>query len=112
MEIEMTTHEKYHIPWYLWPLALIWRLLAIIIGILLMIVGVIVSGIGRQLTFRISRHGGDSFTSAGFDLLIKGIFGVKRRGDPPNESKIPDDDDKKLGKDLQPHRVKYRTLKR
>jgi len=49
----MTTHEK-HIPWYLWPFAAIWKLLAVIVeltgrlvamilGIVLMIVGGLVS---------------------------------------------------------------------
>jgi hypothetical protein len=50
----MSTHSKSHTPWYLWPLVAIWRLLAIIVemtgrfvamvlGIVLVIVGVIVS---------------------------------------------------------------------
>jgi hypothetical protein len=50
----MSTHSKSHTPWYLWPLVAIWRLLAIIVemtgrfvamvlGIILVIVGVIVS---------------------------------------------------------------------
>jgi hypothetical protein len=50
-EVEkMTTHAKNHIPWYLWPFAAIWKLLAVIVemtgrlvvmilGIVLMIVG-------------------------------------------------------------------------
>ena len=49
----MTTHEK-HIPWYLWPFAVIWKLLtviveltgrlvAMILGIVLMLVGGIIS---------------------------------------------------------------------
>ena len=53
LEVEMTTHEK-HIPWYLWPFAAIWKLLAVIVemtgrfvamvlGIVLFVVGVIVS---------------------------------------------------------------------
>jgi len=50
----MTTHAKHHIPWYLWPFAAIWKLLAVIVeltgrlvamilGIVLIIVGVLVS---------------------------------------------------------------------
>ena len=27
----MTTHEKHHTPWYLWPFAAIWKLLAVIV---------------------------------------------------------------------------------
>ncbi|HRJ55026.1 MAG TPA: hypothetical protein PK152_20130 [Anaerolineales bacterium] len=49
----MTT-QKRHIPWYLWPFAAIWKLLAVIVemtgrfvamvlGIVLVIVGVLVS---------------------------------------------------------------------
>jgi hypothetical protein len=49
----MTTHSK-QIPWYLWPFAAIWKLLAVIVeltgrlvamilGIVLIIVGVLVS---------------------------------------------------------------------
>ena len=50
----MTTETKNRIPWYLWPFAAIWKLLAVIVemtgrlvamilGIVLMIVGVLVS---------------------------------------------------------------------
>ncbi|HNN14813.1 MAG TPA: hypothetical protein PKL78_14730 [Anaerolineales bacterium] len=49
----MTTHKQ-HIPWYLWPFAALWKLLAVIVemtgrlvamilGIVLFIVGFIVS---------------------------------------------------------------------
>lgn len=49
-----TTTQKKQIPWYLWPFAAIWKLLAVIVemtgrfvamvlGVLLLIVGVIVS---------------------------------------------------------------------
>lgn len=50
----MTTNTKKHIPWLLWPFIALWRLLALIVemtgrfvamvlGIVFMIVGVIVS---------------------------------------------------------------------
>ena len=50
----MTTHAKHQIPWYLWPFAAIWKLLAVIVeltgrlvamilGIVLMILGILVS---------------------------------------------------------------------
>lgn len=50
----MTTQTKHHTPWFLWPFVAIWRLLAIIVemtgrfvamvlGIVFIIVGVIVS---------------------------------------------------------------------
>ena len=54
MDVFLMTTEKRHIPWYLWPFAAIWKLLAVIVemtgrfvamvlGIVLFIVGVIVS---------------------------------------------------------------------
>lgn len=50
----MTTQTKHHVPWYLWPFAAIWRSLAMIVeltgrfvamvlGIVFILVGVIVS---------------------------------------------------------------------
>lgn len=54
MEVLFMTAQKGHIPWYLWPFAAIWKLLAVIVeltgrfvamvlGIVLVVVGVIVS---------------------------------------------------------------------
>jgi len=54
LEAFMTTQTKHHVPWYLWPFAAIWRLLAMIVeltgrfvamvlGIVFILVGVIVS---------------------------------------------------------------------
>lgn len=78
LEVEMTTHEK-RIPWYLWPFAAIWKLLAVIVemtgrlvamilGIVLMIVGVIVS-----LTV-IGAIIGIPLAIVGLLLFLKGIF--------------------------------------
>ena len=50
----MTTHGKHHTAWYLWPFTALWRLLAVIvemtgrlvamiIGVVLMVVGVLIS---------------------------------------------------------------------
>jgi hypothetical protein len=50
----MTTQTKQHIPWYLWPFAALWKLLAVIVeltgrflamvlGFVFIIVGVILS---------------------------------------------------------------------
>jgi hypothetical protein len=74
----MTTHEK-HIPWYLWPFAAIWKLLAVIVeltgrlvamilGIVLMLVGGIVS-----LTV-IGAIIGIPLAIIGLLLFLKGIF--------------------------------------
>jgi hypothetical protein len=76
---EMTTHTKHHIPWYLWPFAAIWKLLAVIVeltgrfvamvlGIVLIIVGVVVS-----LTI-VGAIIGVPLAIIGLLLLVKGIF--------------------------------------
>jgi len=78
LEVEMTTHEK-HIPWYLWPFAAIWKLLAVIVemtgrlvamilGIVLMIAGGLVS-----LTV-IGAIIGIPLAVIGLLLFLKGIF--------------------------------------
>jgi len=74
----MTTHKR-HIPWYLWPFAAIWklleviveltgRLLAMILGIVWMIVGVLIS-----LTF-VGAIVGIPLAIVGLLLFLKGIF--------------------------------------
>jgi hypothetical protein len=75
----MTTETKHHIPWYLWPFAAIWKLLAVIVeltgrfvamvlGIVLIIVGVIVS-----LTI-VGAIVGIPLASIGLLLLLRGMF--------------------------------------
>lgn len=75
----MTTSTKQNIPWYLWPFAAIWKLIAVIvemtgrflamiIGILLMIVGGIIS-----LTI-IGAIIGIPLAIIGLLLFLKGIF--------------------------------------
>ncbi|MBV6403086.1 MAG: hypothetical protein CNIPEHKO_03414 [Anaerolineales bacterium] len=74
----MTTHTK-HIPWYLWPFAAIWKLLAVIVeltgrlvamilGIVLMLVGGIIS-----LTV-IGAIVGIPLAVVGLLLFLKGMF--------------------------------------
>jgi len=74
----MNAHEK-HIPWYLWPFAAIWKLLAVIVeltgrlvamilGIILMIVGGLVS-----LTV-VGAIVGIPLAIVGLLLFLKGIF--------------------------------------
>jgi hypothetical protein len=78
MEVKMTTHER-HIPWYLWPFAAIWKLLAVIVeltgrflamilGVVLMIVGVLIS-----LTI-VGAIVGIPLAIIGLFLFLKGIF--------------------------------------
>jgi hypothetical protein len=75
----MTTETKKHIPWYLWPFAALWKLLAVIVemtgrfvamvlGIVLIIVGVIVS-----LTF-VGAIIGVPLAIVGLLLLFRGMF--------------------------------------
>ena len=75
----MTTHTKSHVPWYLWPFVALWRLLAMIVemtgrfvamvlGIVLIVVGVIVS-----LTI-IGAIIGIPLAIVGLLHLLKGIF--------------------------------------
>jgi hypothetical protein len=75
----MTTENKQHIPWYLWPFAAIWKLLAVIVemtgrfvamvlGIVLILVGVIVS-----LTI-VGAIIGVPLAFVGLLLLLRGMF--------------------------------------
>ncbi|MBE0683285.1 MAG: hypothetical protein IH589_15355 [Anaerolineales bacterium] len=75
----MTTQTKKHIPWYLWPFAAIWKLLAVIVemtgrfvamvlGIVLILAGVLVS-----LTI-IGAIVGVPLAIIGLLLLLRGIF--------------------------------------
>ena len=75
----MTTQTKNHVPWYLWPFAALWKLLAVIVeltgrfvamvlGIVFIIVGVIVS-----LTI-IGAIVGVPLAIVGLLLLLRGIF--------------------------------------
>jgi hypothetical protein len=79
MEAQMTTETKSRIPWYLWPFAALWKLLAVIIemtgrfvamvlGIVLIVVGVIVS-----MTI-IGAIVGIPLAVIGLLLLLRGIF--------------------------------------
>jgi hypothetical protein len=75
----MTTETKNHIPWYLWPFAALWKLLAVIVeltgrfvamvlGIVFIVVGIIVS-----LTI-VGALVGIPLAIVGLLLLLRGIF--------------------------------------
>jgi len=75
----MTTQTKQHIPWYLWPFIALWKLLstimeltgrfvAMVIGIVFIVVGVIVS-----LTI-VGAIVGIPLAIIGLLLLLRGIF--------------------------------------
>ncbi len=74
-----SAHGRHGVPWYLWPFAAIWKLLAVIvgltgrlvamiIGIALMIVGIIIS-----LTI-VGAIVGVPLAIIGLLLFLKGIF--------------------------------------
>ena len=75
----MTTETKQTVPWYLWPFAALWKLLAVIVemtgrfvamvlGIVFIIVGIIVS-----LTI-VGAVVGIPLAIVGLLLLLRGIF--------------------------------------
>ena len=75
----MTTQTKKHIPWYLWPFAALWKLLAVIVemtgrfvamvlGVVFIIVGVIIS-----LTI-VGAIVGIPLAIIGLLLLLRGMF--------------------------------------
>jgi hypothetical protein len=75
----MTTETKKQIPWYLWPFAALWKLLAVIVemtgrfvamvlGIVFIVVGVIVS-----LTI-VGALVGVPLAIVGLLLLFRGMF--------------------------------------
>lgn len=79
LEAPMTTQTKTHTPWYLWPFAALWRLLAIIVemtgrfvamvlGIVLILVGGIVS-----LTI-VGAIVGVPLAVIGLMLFLRGMF--------------------------------------
>jgi hypothetical protein len=79
LEDEMSTHANKNTPWYLWPFVAIWKLLAtivemtgrlvaMILGIVLMIVGTLVS-----LTI-VGAIVGVPLAIVGLLLLLRGIF--------------------------------------
>ncbi|MBE0671124.1 MAG: hypothetical protein IH588_11090 [Anaerolineales bacterium] len=75
----MANQTKQHVPWYLWPFAAIWKLLAVIVemtgrfvamvlGLVLILVGVLVN-----LTI-IGAIVGVPLAVIGLLLLLRGIF--------------------------------------
>ncbi len=75
----MTTETKKHIPWYLWPFAALWKLIAVIVEMtgrfLAMVLGIvfIVVGIIISLTI-VGAIVGIPLAIIGFLLLLRGMF--------------------------------------
>src|SRR5258706_14235753 len=78
-EVEMTTHAKHHIPWFLWPFAAIWKLLTIIVeltgGLVALVLGIflLIVGVIDSLTV-IGAIIGIPLAIVGLLLFLKGIF--------------------------------------
>ena len=79
VEVDMTTVQKRRIPWYLWPFWALWKLIsgiveftgrivAVVLGLVLMIVGVILS-----LTV-IGAVVGVPLAIVGLMLTLRGLF--------------------------------------
>lgn len=76
---EMTTHAKQHIPWYLWPFAAIWKLLAVIVELtgrlVAMILGIVLMMVGGLISLTvIGAIVGIPLAIVGLLLFLKGIF--------------------------------------
>ena len=74
----MTTHSK-QIPWYLWPFATIWKLLAVIVELtgrlVAMILGIVLIIVGVLLSLTIvGAIVGVPLAIVGLLLFLKGIF--------------------------------------
>ena len=75
----MTTHTQKQIPWYLWPFATLWKLLAVIVELtgrfLAMVLGIvfIVVGIIISLTI-VGAIIGIPLAIIGLLLLMRGLF--------------------------------------
>ncbi len=73
------THRHHHIPWYLWPFAAIWRLIATIVGLtgrfVAMVLGLvfIIVGVIVSLTV-VGAIVGIPMAIIGLLLFLKGIF--------------------------------------
>jgi len=74
----MTTHER-HIPWYLWPFAAIWKLLAVIVELtgrlVAMILGIVLMLVGGLISLTIvGAIVGIPLAIIGLLLFLKGMF--------------------------------------
>ena len=74
----MTTHTK-HIPWYLWPFAAIWKLLAVIVELtgrlVAMILGIVLMLIAGIISLTvIGAIVGIPLAIVGLLLFLKGMF--------------------------------------
>ena len=79
MEARMTTETKQHIPWFLWPFAALWKLLAVIVELtgrfLAMVLGLVFILVGAIVSLTvIGAIIGIPLAIIGLLLLLRGIF--------------------------------------
>jgi hypothetical protein len=75
----MTTAAKRQAPWYLWPFVAIWKLLAVIVEmtgrLLAMILGIVLMLVGGLISLTIiGAILGIPLAIVGFLLFVRGIF--------------------------------------
>ncbi len=75
----MTTETKQHIPWFLWPFAALWKLLAVIVELtgrfLAMVLGLVFILVGAIVSLTvIGAIIGIPLAIIGLLLLLRGIF--------------------------------------
>jgi hypothetical protein len=75
----MTTMKSKPVPWYLWPIVALWRLVAAIVGLtgrlLAVVLGLVLMIVGAILSVTIiGAVAGIPMLVVGFLLVLKGIF--------------------------------------
>ena len=75
----MTTQTRKHMPWYLWPFAALWKLLAVIVELtgrfVAMVLGVVFIIVGTIVSLTIvGAIVGVPLVIIGLLLLLRGIF--------------------------------------
>ncbi len=76
----MTAHRHHHhLPWFLWPFAALWRLLATIVGLtgrfVAMVLGLVLIVVGLVVSLTIvGAIIGIPLAIIGFMLVLRGIF--------------------------------------
>jgi hypothetical protein len=76
---KMSAMHKHHVPWFLWPFAMLWHLLAMIVGLtgrlIALIIGLVFIGVGVIISLTlIGAIVGIPMAVIGLLLFLKGIF--------------------------------------
>ena len=75
----MSAMHKHHVPWFLWPFAMLWHLLATIVGLtgrfIAMVLGIVFICVGVIVSLTlIGAIVGIPMAIIGLLLFLKGIF--------------------------------------